>query len=538
MATAFSGDDSIWRKCLRSVKALLVVSVLNSILCFAPTIVLLFLLSAGLLPGPVASTTGVVGALLMFVLGLMLLAIITIVRGLVVTLPRNGFGFSTGCKPDDRTLPGVTEWLSNELLASAGRAPTDPPLTFGDLWSAGQSFATEDARLAFLQSCVRHSELRSINLQMMTTALSHGQPYRLPFENRLFAFNETEFRTYFPASVVDHLIASARAQAERGEEPTNDELVHQSDAAASAQNRMYPLPPAWDFPVVVCARLSLSFPVLFSMVPLHAIDYSTTGGPRKTCWFIDGGLSSNFPITLFDSPLPRWPTFGIDLTDEHPQHKIDDSDPKTGVWMVEHNGAGLSEHWLSLGKNGLSIGGYVGAILDTIRNWHDNVQMAVPGYRDRIVHVKLRSDEGGLNLSMDKTKVMKLAGRGKQAGVLLRSRFGDDGAVQAMNWNNHRWLRFKSAVPLIRQRLLAIRQGFDYPEPTSTYANYSTLLKRTTNDNPKTGEWWKRGDAAQAFHTATDVLLSAGKSLDDLPSNTFESEAPRPMPELRITPRL
>jgi len=31
------------------------------------------------------------------------------------------------------------------------------------------------------------------------------------------------------------------------------------------------------------------------------------------CWFSDGGISSNFPVTLFDSPLPRWPTFAINL---------------------------------------------------------------------------------------------------------------------------------------------------------------------------------------------------------------------------------
>jgi hypothetical protein len=538
VATSFSGDDSTLRKCLRAVMAVLVVSVPITVACFLPTIALVLLLCAGLLPGFVPSTTGAVGALLTFVFGLMILAIVTVGRALIVTIPRNGFGFSTGRKPDDRTLPGVTEWLFNELQETAGRAATDPPLTFGDLWAAGQSFANDGARLTFLQSCEHHSDLRSINLQMMTTALSHGHPYRLPFENRIFSFNEAEFREYFPASIVDHLIASARAQAARGEEPKNDKLVQDSDAASDPQKRMYPLPPAWDMPLVVCARLSLSFPVLFSMVPLYAIDYSTSGEPRKKCWFIDGGLSSNFPITFFDSPFPRWPTFGIDLTDEHPDHKINDADPTTGVWMVNRNGDGLSEHWLPSGKSGLTIGGYVGAILDTIRNWHDNVQMAVPGYRDRIVHVKLRSNEGGLNLGMDKAKVLKLAGRGRQAGILLRSRFGDGGASAAMNWNNHRWLRYKSAVPLFRQRLRAIREGFDCPEPTSTYPNYPVLIERTTNENPRTGEWWKPGDNAKAFRTATDVLLDAGKSLGDMPPEPFEEEAPRPVPELRITPRL
>jgi hypothetical protein len=538
VATAFLGDDSMARKCLRATGAILVVSVLTTVICFLPVILFAILLGTGLLPGPVALTTGAVATLLAFVLGLMILIIVTVVRGLVVSLPLNNFGFSKGRKPEDRPVPGVTEWLSDELQKTAGRAKSATPLTFGDLWAAGQTFDGAEARLAFLQSCEQRSELRSINLQMMTTALSHGHPYRLPFENRIFSFNEAEFRDYFPAAVVDHLIASARAQASRGQEPKNDKLVQDSDAASDAQKRMYPMPPARDLPLVVCARLSLSFPVLFSMVPLYAIDYSSTGEPRKKCWFIDGGLSSNFPITFFDSPLPRWPTFGIDLTDEHPEHRIKDADPTSGVWMVNRNGDGTSEHWLNVGKDGLTLGGYVGAILDTIRNWHDNVQMAVPGYRDRIVHVKLRSNEGGLNLGMDKAKVLKLAGRGRQAGILLRSRFGEGGASAAMNWNNHRWIRYKSAVPSFRQRLRAIREGFDYSEPIPTYANYSAIVERTTNDSPKTGEWWKLDDNARAFHAATEVLLSAGKSLGELPTEPFDKEAPRPMPELRITPRL
>jgi hypothetical protein len=204
-------------------------------------------------------------------------------------------------------LPGVTEWLTDEIQKTAGRGPDAAPLTFGDLTGAG------------------------VNLVMMTTALSHGHPYRLPFETRIFAFNEAEFRRYFPASIVDFMIQAARNQAALGQEPRiNDPLVAASDAKPSPADRYYPLPPAHDLPVVVCARLSLSFPVLFSLVPLHAIDDASNNHERKPCWFIDGGLSSNFPINLFDSPLPRWPTFGIDLTGEHPDHKIVDGNPTHG----------------------------------------------------------------------------------------------------------------------------------------------------------------------------------------------------------------
>ena len=58
----------------------------------------------------------------------------------------------------------------------------------------------------------------------------------------------------------------------------------------------------------VAARLSLSFPVLLSAIPL----YDEQGTQH---WFSDGGICSNFPLHFFDSPLPRWPTFGLDLQD-------------------------------------------------------------------------------------------------------------------------------------------------------------------------------------------------------------------------------
>jgi len=35
------------------------------------------------------------------------------------------------------------------------------------------------------------------------------------------------------------------------------------------------LPPARDFPIIVAARMSLSFPILFSMVPMYSVDFTT-----------------------------------------------------------------------------------------------------------------------------------------------------------------------------------------------------------------------------------------------------------------------
>ncbi len=41
------------------------------------------------------------------------------------------------------------------------------------------------------------------------------------------------------------------------------------------------------------------------------------------------------------------------------------------------------------------VDSFFNAVLDTALNWADTELMAMPGYRDRIVHVKLAPNEGG-----------------------------------------------------------------------------------------------------------------------------------------------
>ncbi len=62
--------------------------------------------------------------------------------------------------------------------------------------------------------------------------------------------------------------------------------------------------------VVDAVRCSMSIPFFYQPVILK-------DGERRDHWVVDGGLTSNFPITLFDAPPgaePRWPTFGIKLS--------------------------------------------------------------------------------------------------------------------------------------------------------------------------------------------------------------------------------
>jgi hypothetical protein len=91
------------------------------------------------------------------------------------------------------------------------------------------------------------------------------------------------------------------------------------------------------------------------------------------------------------------------------------------VWMPSNNSTGISSAARFNKFDGLV--GFFGALFDTARNWGDTELMAMPGYRDRVVHVKLAGDEGGLNLSMPPEIIEALGERGELAGKLLADRF-------------------------------------------------------------------------------------------------------------------
>ena len=70
------------------------------------------------------------------------------------------------------------------------------------------------------------------------------------------------------------------------------------------------------FPIVDAVRMSMSYPFLFAPVTLHHA--------RKPYYIVDGGLLSNFPIWMFDSPKPKRPTLGFRL---HPGASVEEGLP-------------------------------------------------------------------------------------------------------------------------------------------------------------------------------------------------------------------
>jgi len=300
-------------------------------------------------------------------------------------LPEQGFGISTGS--------ALTEWLANEIDAVAG---VEGPLTFADLRE------------------------RELHLEVMTTNLTHGRPYRLPLETRHFFFDESEMRMLFPERIVRWMIDHAQRP-----------------------NRLYALP-SDDLPVVVATRMSLSFPLLLSAVPLWSIDRGRREGHApERCWFSDGGITSNFPVHFFDSPLPRWPTFAINLA----EHTSRYHEPGQRIYMPATNRGGIPEWWTPIED----LGSFLVSIVRTMQNWRDNMLLHLPGQRDRVAHVLLAGNEGGLNLTMEKATIDAVAARGAEAGRVLRGRF---------RWSNHRWVRFLSFMGALEETLERWERGY------------------------------------------------------------------------------
>jgi predicted acylesterase/phospholipase RssA len=350
-------------------------------------------------------------------------------------LPKHYFGICPGNDRDgDAKTPPLTRWLANLIDELAGKEE-GPPLTFGDLWDLepGGEVGGEE---------------RGIDLQMMTTNLSQGRPYSLPFEGgEELWFDADELLDLFPGLIVAHMVE------------------HSGDRIDARGRALHRLPESRHLPIVVAARMSLSFPLLIAAVPLYALnDAPRVPSPvPERCWFSDGGITSNFPVHFFDSPLPRWPTFAINLMPLAPDRQLSKDDERENVWMPADNREGVSDAWVGWeGKaNRKQIFAFAGSIFRTAQNWIDNRQMRGAGYRDRIAHLRLSKDEGGMNLKMDTKDIERLADRGAAAASMLAERLGPEPPASVkLTWDNQRWIRYRAYMDLLERKGLEARRGF------------------------------------------------------------------------------
>jgi predicted acylesterase/phospholipase RssA len=445
-------------------------------------------------------------------------AAIALVRGALVTMPANDFGLCRGTADGPSDAPSLTPWLTAELEATAGLAPGVTPLTFGMLWDPNR--APDAAPLTAMPADP------TINLEMVSTNITHGRPYSLPLNIESYLFDPVQFGLLFPKHVVDWMVAHPR--------PPRDDLERRR---FEHYRPLLPMPRAADLPVIVATRMSLAFPLLLTAVPLHAVDYSQPANQvdlptPSTCWWSDGGISSNFPVTLFDRPLSRWPTFGIALAG-FPAGQSPSSNQDDNVWMAPNNVAGTLPAWTPV----TGIPSFGSAIANAMQNWNDNTQSRVAGYRDRIVTVFLSDSEGGLNLDMPLDVITTLKQRGAAAGRKLVERFSTpsllDPANHGMGWENHRWLRYRAAMAAVSDYLDHFADTFGNPEPPDV--QYEDLIAATAG-TPAAHYAFPSATVRTAAVAATKALTVLAQSWNG--SVDFETGAPRPSPQLVIRPKI
>ena len=462
----------------------------------------------------VTLAAGLLAGLILAILGLSAAVLWRLGRIFFDHMPENYYGICTGADAKDGQSPPLTIWMMETIDRLAGRNPNvDQPLTFGDLWGGPNG----------------EGEGTGVNLRMMTTNLTQGRPMSVPFEDPgskgygRFYFHPDELRRLFPDRIVDAMISAAPAL---------------DDAAKYAP--LLPLPLARDLPVAFGVRLSLSYPLLLSAVPLYTIDWtremaSEAPAPER-CWFTDGGITSNFPVHFFDQPLPRWPTFAVNLRPPHPDL------PDVEVWMPRSNRERGIALWNRFDREGrTSLTGFLRAIKDVAQNWMDNEQARIPGYRDRIVHITLRRREGGINLDMPPDMIRDLADRGRRAGALLAERFatGPDWDV-AGNWDTHRWVRFRSTMHVLEELLHELRDGYKFEH--AGQQSYPDLAERDLGQPPRDYPWANEAQRTHAVKTIEEIVGLVDSWVES--HQTFDKVSedspgpPEPYPSLRVTPRV
>ncbi len=407
-----------------------------------------------------------------------------------------GFEAVAAGKPEDKTY--LTPWMDALLQEVAG---------------LGQQVLT-----------FRHLRDQKIELRVVTSNLCLASANELPFgadDDPVF-FDPAQWRTLFPDSIITHLCNKPRR-------------CSSASLEAARASKLEPLPDADDLPVLVAVRMSLSFPFLLSAVPLYV--YDPHAGRLRECWFSDGGISSNFPLHFFDSPIPSRPTFAINIEEwlkEPEQHER--------VRLPENNAVGLPRPWRRIrsGHEGevTALADFLLAIFNTMQNWRDNALLRLPSSRDRAVSVRLGPGEGGLNLTMTRRRIDQLAGYGELAADRLALHFDPGRAAEReklgieTSWNNHRWIRLLGALGGLERLVQRFESAWHGNGPHHS-PRYRDLLDPAATPEPPS---FNRFSSAQrtlalcCLERAREALAQCGFGSRALGANT-----PTPALHFRLT---
>jgi len=307
-------------------------------------------------------------------------------------------------------------------------------------------------------------------------------------------------------------------------------------------------------PVVLGARLSLSFPLLLSAIPLYTVSAESAHNyqPGTTLdatrdlqksWFSDGGICSNFPIHFFDTWLPHHPTFGINLTSvKKPVGMSLSTSALTEPHLEKMSAASLAQskgqdvylpqpeerlepEWQDI-KGPIA---FLKAIFGSAQNYRDTMQANLPSYRERIVQIRLDADEGGLNLTMPPEIIQKIVDKGAEGACLLTDPAG-------FNFEHHWWVRFLVLMAQLEENIDHLQGMFDATGQPNFKARLAQVVASgIPGHDPKLKYPYYRDqiwcdEAIPRIDALQKLINGWGKMV------FFRQNVPQPDPVLRVTP--
>ena len=143
--------------------------------------------------------------------------------------------------------------------------------------------------------------------------------------------------------------------------------------------------------VALAVRMSMSIPLFFEPVSFRE---PKTGREHV---IVDGGMLSNFPVWLFDSEEPSWPTIGVKFTEE---------DSRTPL-SAYGSGGGLFD-----------LVNYAGNLVETMLEAHDRFYLEEADFRRTIAIDALGVGTTEFDLPKERAMALYDSGRAAAEGFL------------------------------------------------------------------------------------------------------------------------
>jgi hypothetical protein len=169
-------------------------------------------------------------------------------------------------------------------------------------------------------------------------------------------------------------------------------------------------------------------------------------------------------------------------------------------------------------------------LVDAAKDWQDRLQSTLPGYRERIVSIYLKDNEGGLNLDMKSDVIQNLIDYGDRAGGLTTGVSVKPEDQQIFDFDEHRWRRFLVAFAAAEEILdQAARSWAPSGAGTRDFIQRYMDVAKSYHGDPA----WRASVFERFDGLMTHVSGWKGERLADAKGAAI----PRPRTRVRLSPK-